>query len=176
MATTCVVAFDVSARRIGGAVVDYTSGKITHASVMHTNTGDDLNARYDQFATFAATLDYFPIGVFIEDGFLMRHTGMVATLCAIGNIEAWSHTQWPGTLVTRIKPATWRKTLGLQSRGKDDPLFYARENFHTDTGKHLANHLNVKSTRSKTSGEQDAADAICIAKAGRELLWRGGVE
>lgn len=172
-----VLGFDVSKRRVGAATVDYTTSSILDASLHHiTDTPSDITNRHTAFQAIAKAANKrgVVLAVFIEDGFLMRHTGMLASLYAIGHIEAWAHQTWPGILVDRIKPATWRSTLGLAARGKDDPLFFAREHFHTDTDTHLATHLGTKSTQAKSSGEQDAADAICIALAGRALLWRGG--
>lgn len=178
MTRDVVIGLDVSKKRIGAGIVDYQTGACIHAAIWHTSLpGQELAQRCEAISVYAHDLAGMNvIAVFLEDTFLMRHTGMVDSIVAIGNVEALAATHWPDRLIDRIKPSAWRKTLNLQARGKDDPLFYAREHFHTDTGTHLADHLNVKPTRAKSSGEQDAADAICIAKAGRELLWRGGVE
>lgn len=179
MKPVSILGLDVSKKRIGAALVDHHTNRILDAST-HTISTDpnELTNRLDTFTRIATHTNRRTtlLAVFIEDGFLVRHTGMLASLYAIGHIEAWATQKWRGTLIDRIKPATWRTTLNLQAHGKDDPLFYAREHFHHDTNTHLATHLNVNRSNPRTSGEQDAADAICIALAGRALLWRGGVE
>lgn len=178
MTRDLILGFDVSKKRIGVGVVCYQTGQCVDAQVWMTDKpGFELARRCSLVEWYANSLIGTTVhAVFLEDTFLMRHTGMVDSIVALGNVEALAAFLWPGRLVDRIKPTTWRKTLNLQPRGKDDPLFYAREHFHNDTGTHLSAHLGVPATRSKSSGEQDAADALCIAKAGRELLWRGGVE
>lgn len=165
---TLVVGLDVSARRIGWALVSYETGQALNAGCQIVSATDDLRARREAFREVARSADALgDVGaVILEDAYAgPNRAGTIRHALAVGNVEAFAATRWPSVLVDRVKPATWRRVLGLEARGKASPLAYAADAYRVETGGELADRV------SKRAHVQDAADAVCIAKAGHVIVW-----
>lgn len=163
-----VIGLDVSPRRIGWAAISYETGETLNAGCQIVAADDDLRARREAFRELARTADGVgDVGaVILEDAYAgPSRAGTIRHALSIGNVEAFAAARWPDVLVDRVAPATWRSVLGLEQRGKADPLEYARQAYQADTGRRLGECVTVK------AHEQDAADALCIAKAGHVIVW-----
>lgn len=164
-----VIGLDVSPLRIGWALVSYETGEAINAGCQIVAANDDLRARREAFREVARTADGLgDVGaVILEDAYAgPNRAGTIRHALAIGNVEAFAAARWPDVLVDRLGAAAWRSQLSLEQRGKEAPLEYARAVWSADVGGELGACV------AKARHEQDAADALCIAKAGHGIVWR----
>lgn len=150
-----ILGLDVSARRIGWALVDYETGKPIACDVQAVSADDDLRARRVAFREVARDADARGdvCAVLLEDAHAgPSRRGTVIHALSVGNVEAWAAARWPDVLVDRVTPAAWRSAAGLPSKGKQPVMDWATE------------LLRYRPT-------QDAADALGIATAGHRLVW-----
>lgn len=153
-----ILGLDVSARRLGWALVDYETGAPVACDVQHVSADDDLRARRVAFREIARDADARGdvCAVLLEDAHAgPSRRGTVIHALSVGNVEAWAAARWPDVLVDRVTPAAWRSAVGLPSQGKQPVLDWA-----TDL------------LRFRPS--QDAADALGVAVACHALVWQGG--
>jgi len=156
-----ILGLDVSARRIGWALIDYDSGEVVRLGTEDTPaggvSGDDLLERREAFTEIARTADGLGdvCAVLVEDAFVgPNRQGSLVHAMAIGNVEAFAAARWGTILVDRLRVGVWRSVLGLPARGKGPVLVWARG----VVGGGLFG--------------QDAADALAVARAAFVLLWR----
>lgn len=152
-----ILGLDVSPNRIGWAIVDYDTGHHVAHGVEHVAGDDDLRARRLAFAEIARTADARGdvCAVVLEDAYVgVSRRGTITHAVSVGNVEAWAATRWPDQLVVRLAPASWRKAVGLPTRGKEPVVAWA-----------CAYVGDVS---------QDEADALGVATAGHVLVWQGG--
>lgn len=156
-AQSLILGLDVSARRIGWALVDYETGAPVQCGVQHVPADDDLRARRIAFREVARDADARGdvCAVLLEDAHAgPSRRGTVIHALSVGNVEAWAAARWPDVLVDRVTPAAWRSSIGLPTKGKQPVIDWA-----TDL------------LRFRPS--QDAADALGVARACHVLVWRG---
>lgn len=79
----------------------------------------------------------------------------------IGMMEAFAYTSFPYARIELIQPRSWRAALGLKGTGKQDPFDYATRELNTQ---HSDLSYREPSGWAHTL-DQDAADAICIARS-----------
>lgn len=150
-----ILGLDVSARRIGWAIIDYDSAEVIRYGTADTPSGDDLLNRRDAFTEIARTADGLGdvCAVVIEDAYVgPNRRGSLQHAMAIGNVEGFAALRWGTILVDRMGATVWRGALGLPAQGKGGVLDWARGLVGEDLG-------------------QDAADALAIACAAHVVLW-----
>ena len=153
-----ILGLDVSARRVGWALVDYETATPVACDVQHVAADDDLRARRIAFREVARDADARGdvCAVLLEDAHAgPSRRGTVIHALSVGNVEAWAAARWPDVLVDRVTPAAWRSAVGLPSQGKQPVLDWA-----------------TALLRYRPS--QDAADALGVAVACHVLVWQGG--
>lgn len=149
-----ILGLDVSPKRIGWALVNYETGYHVAHGVEHVAGDDDLRARRLAFSEIARDADARGdvCAVILEDAYVgVSRRGTITHAVSVGNVEAWAATRWPDQLVVRLAPASWRKAVGLPTRGKEPVLEWAE--------------------RVCGPVSQDEADAIGVAAAGFALVW-----
>lgn len=149
-----IIGLDVSANRIGWAVVDYDTGHHVAHGVEHVAGDDDLRARRLAFAEVARSADARGdvCAVILEDAYVgVSRRGTITHAISVGNVEAWAAARWPEQLVVRLAPASWRNAVGLPTRGKEPVMAWACAYVGDMT--------------------QDEADALGVAIAGHVLVW-----
>lgn len=153
---TLILGLDVSARRIGWALVDYETGTPVACDVQNVPANDDLRARRLAFREVARDADARGdvCAVLLEDAHAgPSRRGTIIHALSVGNVEAWAAARWPDVLVDRVTPAAWRSAVGLPLQGKQPVMDWATE------------LLGCKPS-------QDAADALGVARACHALVWR----
>jgi Holliday junction resolvasome RuvABC endonuclease subunit len=151
-----ILGLDVSARRIGWAIINYDDATPIKHGTEHTASGDDLTNRRVAFLEIARTADALGdvCAVIIEDAYAgPNRAGTVAHALSVGNVEGLAAARWPGVLVDRVRPAVWRSVIGVASTGKDCVGVWAARLVGVEVG-------------------EDAADALGVACAGHVLIWQ----
>lgn len=151
-ARSFVGGIDCSPRRIGYCFMERDTEEILISGTQHVDSGDDL--RHRRAAWKRITREYAEAGghpheiiaVGIEDAYMKFARVAIKTAMSIGNLEAFIMQDYSWALIELISASTWRSTLGLSSKGKEDPMLHAKT---------LKSYIEM----------QDEADAICIAQA-----------
>lgn len=157
-----ILGLDASPKRIGWAIIDYDNAHPIKWGTHHLqdaaciNPADDLRARRHIFQDIAKHADERGdvCAVIIEDAYVgVSKQGSINHALSVGNVEAFASNRWPFILVERLKPATWRKHIGVKQRGKGPTIDWAKD---------LTGHTLT----------DDEADALGIATAGYHLIWQ----
>ena len=143
---------DCSPRRIGYAFVYRDTEHVALSGVERVAREDDLRSRKAAWGRIirAYTENGYALhqitAIGIEDAYVRFPRIAITTAMSIGNVEAFILQAFPWALIDKMPAASWRSTLGLSGKGKEEPMRHA---------------LVYKSPISL----QDEADAICIAQA-----------
>lgn len=78
----------------------------------------------------------------------------------IGMMEAFAYTSFPYARLELVQPRSWRSALGLKGTGKQDPFDWATRELNTQH----SDLSYVEPSGWASELDQDAADAICIAR------------
>lgn len=158
---------DASHRRVGYAIS--ADGIIVAYNTWHVDTTDDIADRArlwtslrDEIRTLEAAHKADLLHVGIEDAYMgpNRRVGLQHAR-TIGQMEALAHKSFPDATQERIPAASWRKTLGIEQRGKTAPMREARRIL--DESHSSLNYAAPSGWCNVT--DQDMADAICIVTA-----------
>lgn len=148
-----ILGLDASPKRIGWALVTFDEGEHVAHGLLHVVGEDDLRARREAFREIARSADARGdvCAVVIEDAYVgVSRRGTILHAISVGNVEAWAATRWPQQLVVRTSAASWRKAVGLPTRGKEPVMEWA--------------------TQALGAVSQDEADAYGIAVAGNRFV------
>lgn len=147
-----LVGLDASPLRIGYAIA--WRDMILESGALLIDRDDDIRSRKEAWKTIRKMIrkaeaktrrDAAIIG--IEDAYLgPNRMGSLHHARTIGQLEAFAFSSCPYALIARVPSVSWRKALGISTRGKEAPFEYAT--LRLDYGYHV--------------DSQDEADAICI--------------
>ena len=163
------VGLDASPRRIGWAIL--VDDIVTRFGTEHVEKRGELLERK---AAWQRILDNIRVvedrhkrdswSITIEAPYLgPNRQGSLNHARTIGQIQAFALASRPGSEHMLVQPAEWRSAIGVKMTGKDAPLEYA--NKCLDYSQAALDYQ----TAIWPELDQDAADAICIAHAARNI-------
>jgi len=163
-ARSLILGLDASPNRIGWALVEYESARPVACNTQHVTGQDDLRARREAFVEIARDADAHGdvCAVILEDAHISINKRVaIQHAIALGHVEAFAAMRWPGILIDRVHPSSWRKLIG-QPTGPG-----------TNTRTLKQNQQAWAEALLGRSVDEDASDALGIATAAHTLVWEG---